>query len=575
MPTLFFADLVRELCQDGGTGPLTPTGAVPGHRRFAGAVPADTDFHYAVAGVALPAEWEVGVGHIDSAGRLVRGAIAASSNAGARVDFAPGLKTIALTVGAGWFGTQAAALDGLGEAVADVTAGLAGKQPLSTTHPAAATGAEGDMVTVRRDANWVNIPLATLAYRDAEGRVLAGAPVAGVDGSAAAPSIAFAADPDTGIFRAGANMLGLATGGAERVRVNASGHVGIGIDPANKLDVQTSAGRFSVANAGSASVRISSSGTMQYDTGAASSHQFLNNGVDSVAISSAGNVGIGTTAPENFGGYKVLHMTGATGSQITLYGAADSVRGFLYTTASGMTVGTSTAHMLAFRCNNIERMVLETGGALRPSGNNTQTLGSSAYRWLELWASKMVTPSGVALSLQAGAGGQWNISASTGSLFPSADNSQPFGGAANRASTLYAATGTINTSDAREKTWRGAPTAPEMAAARRIGAELGFYQWNDAIAAKGLQDARLHFGARAQAVWAIMADEGLIDPIAPGTDASSRYAFLCWDAWAAEADGEGHPVRAAGDRLGIRPDQLALFLIAAQEARIAALEAAA
>ncbi|MFN4097276.1 MAG: hypothetical protein ACK4GG_10960, partial [Sphingomonas sp.] len=36
MPTPFFADLVREIAHEGGTGPLTPAGAVPGHRRFAG-----------------------------------------------------------------------------------------------------------------------------------------------------------------------------------------------------------------------------------------------------------------------------------------------------------------------------------------------------------------------------------------------------------------------------------------------------------------------------------------------------------------------------------------------------------
>ena len=46
MPTPFFADLVREIAQEGGTGPLMPTGAVPGHRRFADAVPADTGFYY-------------------------------------------------------------------------------------------------------------------------------------------------------------------------------------------------------------------------------------------------------------------------------------------------------------------------------------------------------------------------------------------------------------------------------------------------------------------------------------------------------------------------------------------------
>ena len=107
-----------------------------------------------------------------------------------------------------------------------------------------------------------------------------------------------------------------------------------------------------------------------------------------------------------------------------------------------------------------------------------------------------------------------------------------------------------------------------MRAGRRIIAELGFYQWNDAIAAKSAADARYHFGVQAQRVWEIMADESLIDPIdAEGRPGATPYAFLCWDAWA-----EGDE---AGDRFGIRPDQLALFLIAAQEARLAALEAAA
>ncbi len=573
MPTPIFADLVRELCHEGGTGPLTPSGAVPGHRRFAGSVPVDRDFHYTIAGVAQPDQWEVGTGHLDSAGRLVRAAIAASSDGGARVDFAPGLKTIALTVAADWFEAQAmvaAEMASVGDAVTALGDALDGKQPLSTTHEAVPVGEAGDMITVRRGADWVNIPIATLAYRDAGGRVLAGAALAGVDGSAAEPSVSFASDPDTGLYRPAANIVALATGGTERVRVTAGGNVGIGVDPVNKLDVQTSAGRFGVASAGSASVRISSSGTMQYDTGAASSHQFLNNGVDSVAISSAGNVGIGTTTPENFGGYRNLHMTGPTGSQITLYGASDTVRGFLYTTASGMTVGTSTAHGLALRCNNVERVVLETGGALRPAGNNTQSFGSATNRWSELWASKMVTPSGVALSLQAGAGGQWNVSASTGSFFPSTDNALPLGGAANRASTLYAATGSINTSDEREKTWRGALTAPEMAAARRIALELGFYQWNEAIVEKGAAGARLHFGVRAQTVWAIMADEGLIDPLVPEATPDSPYAFLCYDRWDGDADGAAP----AGGRFGIRPDQLSLFLIAAQEARIAAMETA-
>lgn len=167
------------------------------------------------------------------------------------------------------------------------------------------------------------------------------------------------------------------------------------------------------------------------------------------------------------------------------------------------------------------------------------------------------------------ASARWAISAG-GSLYAATDNAYAFGGSSNRCTVVYSATGTINTSDAREKTWRGAMTEAEIAAARRIIGELGFFQWNDAIAEKGPDGARYHFGARAQAVWAIMADEDLIDPIGEGVTPSSAYAFLCYDEW--EAD-EATGVE-AGNRFGIRPDQLALFLIAAQEARIAAIEAA-
>lgn len=174
-----------------------------------------------------------------------------------------------------------------------------------------------------------------------------------------------------------------------------------------------------------------------------------------------------------------------------------------------------------------------------------------------------------------------------GHWLPGFDNSRNIGSGAKRIKDIFLVNSPTITSDESEKTWRSAPTAAELAAARRIIAELGFFQWNDAIADKGAEGARYHFGVRAQAVWAIMADEGLIDPIVEGVTPSSSYAFLCYDefpaveAAAEERDDEGNitvaavEARPAGNRFGIRPDQLTLFLIAAQEARIAALEAAA
>jgi hypothetical protein len=123
---------------------------------------------------------------------------------------------------------------------------------------------------------------------------------------------------------------------------------------------------------------------------------------------------------------------------------------------------------------------------------------------------------------------------------------------------------------------------------------------------KGADGARLHTGVKAQQAISIMQGHGL-DPM--------RYAFVCYDEWEAldaipEIEGQEYrpavwsdpvfdeegtlieepvvlepevpmilpqlavPGRAAGNIYGIRYDELAMFLAAAQEQRLAALEAA-
>ena len=76
-------------------------------------------------------------------------------------------------------------------------------------------------------------------------------------GSVSLPSYAFIADASMGLYRAGTNILGVSTAGVERMRVDATGRVGIGIAaPAFLLDV-SGLGNVIRATNGSALFRVS------------------------------------------------------------------------------------------------------------------------------------------------------------------------------------------------------------------------------------------------------------------------------------------------------------------------------
>lgn len=185
------------------------------------------------------------------------------------------------------------------------------------------------------------------------------------------------------------------------------------------------------------------------------------------------------------------------------------------------------------------------------------------------------------------------------------DNAYSFGEPGARATVVYATTATINTSDATEKTLRpadggsglgahtmgtasadGMLTTAELAAAKDIASLTRCYMWDHAIDEKGVDHARWHYGPMAQDVATALQNHGLIDTGALPT--TFRHAFLCWDSWEAdpgtpaiEADPENgvparpaDPPREAGSRYGLRHTELQYFILAAQEQRLLALEAA-
>lgn len=158
------------------------------------------------------------------------------------------------------------------------------------------------------------------------------------------------------------------------------------------------------------------------------------------------------------------------------------------------------------------------------------------------------TRSGGALS------SRWVVT-TTGPLTPAADNAVSLGAAAYRPSVIYAATGAINTSDARDKTLIA--EIPDAVLDAWGDVRWSVYKWRAAVEEKGAR-ARTHAGLIAQQVRDAFAARGL--------DARA-YALLCYDAWDAEPaceavvgeDGEeiapAVPARPAGDRWGVRIDQ--------------------
>lgn len=163
---------------------------------------------------------------------------------------------------------------------------------------------------------------------------------------------------------------------------------------------------------------------------------------------------------------------------------------------------------------------------------------------------------------------------------PNTDNTLSNGTAINRWSVVYAGTGAINTSDERDKTPLRSINESERSAALEIKESIGAYKWLDSIAKKGEEGARIHWGVGAQTVGEILRSHGL-DP--------EKYAFWCYDEWDDEyvpvmatrlvpdIDDRGMPceveeeydtgevrlVRDAGNRYGVRLDQLLAFIIAA------------
>lgn len=183
-----------------------------------------------------------------------------------------------------------------------------------------------------------------------------------------------------------------------------------------------------------------------------------------------------------------------------------------------------------------------SGGTITTSGTISLNTGNS-----NTWSATQIFSSAVQTSTINANGGNISLAStvtvvpSTG-LAPAADGAYLLGAPSFRWSTVYAVTGTINTSDANQKQDVRALSEAEARTAVKLKLLVRAFKFKDAVTAKG-DNARIHFGVIAQDVAAAFTSEGL--------DANN-YGLFCSDV-----------LEDNSTRLGIRYDELLAFIISA------------
>jgi hypothetical protein len=209
-------------------------------------------------------------------------------------------------------------------------------------------------------------------------------------GTASAPALSTTGDTNTGIFFPAADTIAFSEGGAEVMRIDSSGNVGIGTSSPSTLAKLAVAGADDANLFGLSSTtgvlravayRTSSAGAVVEATNAAQSayaNLFLNGlnlllgtgGSERMRIDSSGNVGIGTSSP-----LSLLHLNKGSGAADLRFSVAGTLYGTAYASSSDMTINSVTAIPLKLGTNNTERFQIGSSGQLGIGGANYGTSG--------------------------------------------------------------------------------------------------------------------------------------------------------------------------------------------------------
>jgi len=178
------------------------------------------------------------------------------------------------------------------------------------------------------------------------------------------------------LYNQTSNPLIFGTGGSEKMRIDSSGNVGIGVsDVDSKLQVGASA-ESSIPSAGNKNnfliVGNSASNSTNYGTmlgSLTSGNGYIQQQrFDGTATTynlllqpNGGNVGIGTDSPSAVGSRTTLNISGSAGSAIRL--SDDTANAFLdYTDGSGVRLSVNASEPLTFQTSSTDRMTIDSSG---------------------------------------------------------------------------------------------------------------------------------------------------------------------------------------------------------------------
>lgn len=208
--------------------------------------------------------------------------------------------------------------------------------------------------------------------------------ISGADGSAAAPTYSFTSDTNTGVYRVGADSLGVSAGGTLRVTIDTTGvtltipllaAAGSASAPSHSFSSDTNTGMYSV---GADQVGIATGGTLRetISTTAITSTLPLLGAAGSAAapqysFSGDTNTGMFSSAADDvsfsIGGTLIARFFASLGFQVNgvVRSVVGSIEGFFAAGQGGaFGIGTVSNHEVLVYQNNTERARIDTSGNL-------------------------------------------------------------------------------------------------------------------------------------------------------------------------------------------------------------------